>query len=263
MPVEMAMWKMTSDGPLAIAPEKLGTDTSLFSTARSSDVARLQTAGDVHGDTARFGRTVNGSQRLRKQSERFGVAGLDGTEVAAVKGRHLGHVEPLRYCDEACVSAAEWPVVVELDELRHALVVRSSDVDGDQLAGREQPQERRFALAACSSLQQVADFCGNSGRYKQLFGCGAQQLGARLVVAIVNRARCHERAGVDQNQRPSSASRQPARSLLDSSRHPPASSLLRSPRSFATFLASPTMLDRQRTTLNRLSKSLGTQTKTW
>jgi hypothetical protein len=70
--------------------------------------------------------------------------------VPAVERRHFAHPEPLRYCDEACVSAAEWPVVVELDEFGHALIVLGSDVDRDQLAGREQPQERRFALAARS-----------------------------------------------------------------------------------------------------------------
>ena len=47
------------------------------------------------------------SQRLGKQSESLYVTGLDGTEVTAIEGRHLGHFEPFRDCDEACVSPAE------------------------------------------------------------------------------------------------------------------------------------------------------------
>jgi hypothetical protein len=117
---------------------------------------------------------VTSSQRLRKQSKCLDMAGLHGTDVSAVKRRHLGHSEPFRDCDEAGISAAEWPVVVQLDELRHALVVSSGDVDRDQAARREQPQERRFALAARSSLKQVTDLGRNGRRYKQLLSYRAQ-----------------------------------------------------------------------------------------
>jgi hypothetical protein len=84
--------------------------------------------------------------------------------VSPVKRRHLGHSEPFRDCDEAGIGSTEWPVVVQLDELRHALVVSSGNVDRDQSARREQPQERRFALAARSSLKQVTDFRRNGRR---------------------------------------------------------------------------------------------------
>ena len=72
---------------------------------------------------------ISASQRLRKQSEALGVAGLDGTEVPAVEGRHLGHSQPFRDCDKACVRPAEGPVGVQLDELGHTLVVRGGDLN--------------------------------------------------------------------------------------------------------------------------------------
>jgi hypothetical protein len=82
---------------------------------------------------------VTSSQRLRKQSKCIDMAGLYGTEVSAVERRHLGNSESFRDCDEARISTTEWPVVVQLDELRHALVVSSGNVDRDQSARRVQP----------------------------------------------------------------------------------------------------------------------------
>jgi hypothetical protein len=61
----------------------------------------------------------------------------------------IRHSEPLRYSDEACVSPAERPVGVELDELGHALVVSSGDVDRTNLpAGNNRKNAASLLLPA-------------------------------------------------------------------------------------------------------------------
>jgi hypothetical protein len=118
-------------------------------------------------------------------------------------------VTPSRSRDryDARISSTEWPVGVQLDELRHAFVVSDGDIYRYQIAYRKQSQERRFGFAAGPALNHVTDLCRDCGRHEELLSRCAEQLLAHLVVAIVGIASCHQGASVDQYHRPNSARR--------------------------------------------------------
>jgi hypothetical protein len=60
MPVEMAMWKMTSDGPLAIAPKKLNFEDRLAELVVNDPslirIAAINAAAGLPGRRAAAGR---------------------------------------------------------------------------------------------------------------------------------------------------------------------------------------------------------------
>lgn len=137
--------------------------------------------------------------RLREQRERADVARADHGEVPVVEGGDLVDIHALGQGDDGGVAGAKGKVGVLLDEISHPGVVGRGQLDCDQVAVAEGPQEESFGPCAGLGRQEVADLGHDRGGQHHLAVRqveAGEQLHATVVVRVFGEGGRNQGAGV-------------------------------------------------------------------
>lgn len=114
------------------------------------------------------------------------MAGPHDAEMAAVNGRDLGYIEPLRRGDDRRVNGSEGKIVVDGDELGDPDWILGIDRLENEVSAREIAQEAHLGLPAQAAADQIGDLGDDEGRDYQRTGVGLQQLQAGGMMSVLS-----------------------------------------------------------------------------